>query len=157
MIFAFDAYVTAALWTEGQAAFVLGDGKVRWSDGSVTEAHAGAALCAAPHPKGGVLTGGDDGRLVRSTPSGAETVAELPRGRWVEAVAASPASGLAAFASGRSLHVRDLADPKFGREFPHENSVAGLAFEPKGRRLAAATYGGRGSGWRASRTRSRPR
>jgi hypothetical protein len=51
MIFAFDAYVTAALWTEGQAAFVLGDGKVRWSDGSVTEAHAGAALCAAPTPR----------------------------------------------------------------------------------------------------------
>src|SRR5690606_19447805 len=64
----FDAYVTAALFDRsGRAAFALGDGTVRLEDGAVSEAHQGAVLRAAPHPGGdGLLTGGDDGRLVWS-------------------------------------------------------------------------------------------
>ena len=38
--------------------------------------------------------------------------------------------------------MRDVADPSFERRFAHERSVAAVAFEPKGRRIAAATYGG---------------
>jgi WD40 repeat protein len=38
--------------------------------------------------------------------------------------------------------VRDAADPDFRRAFEHERSVADLAFDPRGRRLAVATYGG---------------
>jgi WD40 repeat protein len=139
--FAFDAYVTTALFDGETAAWALGDGTVRLEDGSAVQAHEGAVLAAALHPKGGVVTGGDDGRLVRSAGGAADTIAELP-GRWVEVVRASPASGLIAFSSGRELHVRDGADPKFERVFRHELSVADLAFEPKGRRIAVATYGG---------------
>jgi WD40 repeat protein len=47
-----------------------------------------------------------------------------------------------AFSAGRDLHVRDAAEPAFVRTFVHEKSVADLAFDPKGRRIAAATYGG---------------
>ena len=143
MSYAFDAYVTAALFDRaGKAAFALGDGTVRFEDGAVVEAHAGAALCAALHPSGqGLVTGGDDGRLVWSRPEGAQELAKAP-GRWIESVAASPESGLIAFAAGRELTVRDAADPAFVRTFAHEKSVADLAFDPKGRRIAAATYGG---------------
>ncbi len=139
----FDAYVTAALFdARGRAAFALGDGAVRFETGEVIAAHEGAALCAVARPgEGGVITGGDDGRLVWSRPEGAVVLAEIP-GRWIDAVAASAASGLVAFAAGREAHVRDLADPKFERRFVHDKSVADLAFDPKGRRLAAATYGG---------------
>jgi WD40 repeat protein len=38
--------------------------------------------------------------------------------------------------------VRDIADPSFERRFTHDASVAGVAFDGKGRRLASATYGG---------------
>jgi len=139
----FDAYVTAALFDrDGKAAFALGDGTVRFEGGGSVQAHDGAALCAAIHPSGeGVISGGDDGRLVWTKPDGAQELARLP-GKWIEVLAASPASGLIAFASGRELHVRDAADPGFARTFQHEKSVADLAFEPKGRRIAAATYGG---------------
>jgi WD40 repeat protein len=142
MTFTFDAYVTAALWAGEEAAFVLGDGTVRWSGGASVQAHQGAALCGTLHPAGGVATGGDDGRLVRSTPDGAETLAELPGGRWIEHIAASAASGLIAFASGRDLHVRGTADAGFARTYPHAASVAGVAMDPKGRRIATASYGG---------------
>ncbi|MEO8813353.1 MAG: WD40 repeat domain-containing protein, partial [Caulobacteraceae bacterium] len=66
-----------------------------------------------------MLTGGDDGRLVRSRPEGAEVVASIPA-RWIDAVAASPVSGLIAFAAGRELHVRDAAAAAFERRFAHE-------------------------------------
>ncbi len=139
----FDAFVTAALFDRaGRAIFALGDGSVRFEDGTKVEAHDGAVLSATLHPSGeGVLTGGDDGRLVWSHNHGAQEIASV-RGRWIDAVAASAESKLIAFSAGRELHVRDAADPAFARTFAHEKSVADLAFDPKGRRIAAATYNG---------------
>lgn len=138
----FDAYVTTALFERGGAVFALGDGTVRFEKGAVARAHEGAVLCAAPHPSGeGVISGGDDGRLVWSRASGPEELAQV-KGRWIESLAASPASGLIAFAAGRELHLRDAADSAFARTFVHEKSVADVAFDAKGRRIAAATYGG---------------
>lgn len=144
MSFSFDAYVTAALFERsGKACFALGDGTVRFEGGEAVEAHPGAAVLAAcVHPSGeGLITGGDDGRLVWSRASGAEEIARLP-GKWIDAVAASADSKMVAFAAGRELHVRDLADPAFARTFAHDKSVAAIAFDPKGRRIAVATYGG---------------
>jgi len=143
MTYAFDAYVTAALFeASGRVGFALGDGTVRFEGGERHEAHDGAVLAAVLHPGGeGLVTGGDDGRLVWTRASGAEELANIP-GRWIDAVAASADSKLIAFAAGRDLHVRDAADGKFARRFTHEKSVADLAFDPKGRRIAAATYGG---------------
>jgi WD40 repeat protein len=142
MSFAFDAYVTEILFDGLRCAFILGDGRVCWAGGAEVTAHDGAILCAVAHPSGGgVLTGGDDGLVRWSREGEAETLADLG-GRWIDAITASPASGLVAFAAARDLHVRDLADPRFGRVFRHEKSVAGVAFDAKGRRLAAATYGG---------------
>ena len=139
----FDAYVTAVSFeVDGGAVFALGDGTVRFEGAVTVEAHGGAVLAAARHPSGeGLITGGDDGRLVWSRTSGPQEIASLP-GRWIDVVAASPVSGLIAFAAGREVQVRDVADVAFARSFAHERSVADLAFEPKGRRLAAATYGG---------------
>lgn len=137
-----QAYCSDVLFTGEGAAFAAGDGTVRWEGGPVVEAHEGAVLCAALHPSGeGVLTGGDDGRLVWSRPGGAQVLADTG-GRWVDALAASGVSGLLAFAAGRDLRVLDVADPRFERRMRHERAAAALAFEPKGRRLAAATYGG---------------
>ena len=143
MTHAFEAFVTAALFdASGRAWFALGDGTVRREDGLTVGAHQGAVLCAAAHPTGaGVLTGGDDGVLAWSRDSGAEVLEKNP-GRWIDAVTTSPASGLIAWASGRQVEVRDAADPDFRRAFEHERSVADLAFDARGRRLAAATYGG---------------
>jgi WD40 repeat protein len=139
----FDAYVTTALFDRaGRACFALGDGTVRFEDGAAIEAHDGASLSACLHPSGeGVLSGGDDGRLVWARPDGAQELAKVP-GRWLDSVAASAESKLIAFSAGRELHVRDAADPAFARAFQHEKSISEVAFDPKGRRIAAATYGG---------------
>ena len=144
MSLSFSAYVTAALFDHsGRAAFALGDGTVRFESDETVDAHPDAAiLCAAPHPTGqGIVTGGDDGRVVWSRPEGAvELYAQ--RGKWIDALDASAESGLIAFASGREVRVLDVKDPKFARVFAHEKSVSDVAFDAKGRRIAAATYGG---------------
>jgi WD40 repeat protein len=147
MSFAFDAYVTEALFDNGQVAFALGDGSIRWEDGAAQAAHDGTILAAVAHPSGeGIVSGADDGRLVWSRAGGTETLAEVP-GAWIDALVASPASGLIAFAAGREVRVLDAADARFERRFGHERTVAALAFDAKGRRLAAATYGGVALWW----------
>ncbi|HRD45392.1 MAG TPA: WD40 repeat domain-containing protein [Caulobacter sp.] len=150
MSFDFDAYVTAALFDRsGRTMFALGDGSVRAVAGGgfvTVEAHKGAVLSACAHPSGaGILTGGDDGRVVWTRIEGEEIAASIVaevKGRWIDAVAASPESGLIAFAAGRDLRVVDSKDPAFERVFTHEKSVSDVAFDPKGRRIATATYGG---------------
>lgn len=154
--FSFDAPVTAVLFdASGQAAFALGDGTVRFEDGTVAEVHDGAVLSACAHPSGaGIITGGDDGRVVWSRPDQAQELADMP-GKWIDAVASSSASGLVALASGRTVTVLDIADPHFRRDFTHERSVSDIAFEPKGRKLASATYGGVAT-WFARIERQKP-
>ena len=137
----FDAQPTAALFDRQGAVFALGDGSVRFASGERTEAHDGAVLCAAVHPSGdGIVTGGDDGKLVWTRRDAAAVLATVKG--WVDAVATAPATGLIAFSSGRTASVLDIKDDLFRRDFAHERTVAALAFDPKGRRLAAATYGG---------------
>src|SRR5436190_2763308 len=155
MTFEFDAFVTAALFDKAGAAFALGDGSVRFEAGANVQAHGGAILSAAVHPSGeGLVTGGDDGKVMWVRPAGAEPIAQI-KGRWIDCLATSKESGLIAFGAGRELHVRDVADGAFARTFTHEKSVADVAFDPKGRRLAAATYGGAAL-WYAGIAEQRP-
>jgi WD40 repeat protein len=137
-----DAQITAALFDRTGAIFALGDGSVRFEGGEFSAAHDGAILCAVVHPSGdGVLTGGDDGRLIWHR-RGEAGVLATAKGQWIDAVDASAESGLIAFSAGKTLSVIDAKDPAFRRDFQHERTVSGVAFEPKGRRIATSTYGG---------------
>lgn len=138
----FDAQVAAALFDDTGAIFALGDGSVRFEDGVFSAVHDGAILCAAVHPSGdGVITGGDDGRVIwsRRTEAGVLATAD---GKWIDAIDSSRESRLIAFSAGRTLSVIDAADAGFRRDFEHERTVSGVAFDPKGRRVATSTYGG---------------
>ena len=138
----FDAQVTAALFDATGAVFALGDGSVRFEGGEFSAAHDGAILCAAAHPSGeGVITGGDDGRVIWHRP-GEGGVLATAKGQWIDAIDASAESGLIAFSAGKTLSVIDAKDAGFRRDFVHERTVSGVAFEPKGRRIATSTYGG---------------
>jgi FOG: WD40 repeat len=143
MISTFDVQVTACAFDAQGAVFALGDGRVVFAGGREVEAHDGAALCAVVHPSGqGLVTGGDDGRLVWSRSDGGVDLATSARSQWIDAVDASTASGLIAFAAGRVLSVIDANDTGFRHDFEHERTVSGVAIDPKGRRIATSTYGG---------------
>jgi WD40 repeat protein len=131
-------------WIGDTAMFALGDGSVfaaaREGHARRIPAHDGAILCAAPSPDGErLITGGDDGRLVLTSPQGeTEPLAELRK--WIDHVVASPASGVVAAAAGKQAVIF-----RAGREahrFEHRSSIGGLALDAKGRRLAVSHYGG---------------
>ncbi|PRD42780.1 hypothetical protein C5748_15330 [Phyllobacterium phragmitis] len=129
--------------------YALADGTIHRLDNGhkVTEAHDGL-LCATRENDGkSLLTGGEDGRICRTGADGeAEELASVPR-KWMTSVASGP-QGAVAFASGRNAWVRE-ADGKV-REFQHPRSVEGVAFAPKGMRLAIARYNGVTLHWAAT-------
>lgn len=143
MIFSYDAQVTAALFDNTGAVFALGDGSVHFQDGATVAVHDGAILCAVVHPSGnGIVTGGDDGKVVWVRKRQEPVELAVAKNQWIDAIAASEASGLIAFSFGKTLSVIDTADAGFRRDFAHERTVSGVAFDPKGRRIATSTYGG---------------
>ena len=139
----FDAQVTAIVFDATGAAFALGDGSVRFETGEVSQVHDGAILCAVAHPSGdGVVTGGDDGRVIWSRRGEAGQLAAAANGQWIDSIDASAETKLIAFSAGKTVSVIDATDAVFRRDFVHERTVSGVAFDPKGRRIAASTYGG---------------
>lgn len=140
--FTFDAQVTSAHFDRSGAVFALGDGSVRFEDRTFDAVHDGAVLCAVVHPSGdGLVTGGDDGRVIWSR-KGEAGVLATSKGQWIDAIDASTETKLIAFSSGKTLSVIDATDAGFRRDFQHERTVSGVAFDPKGRRIATSTYGG---------------
>jgi len=139
--FQFDAQVTTVHFDASGAVFALGDGSVRFEGGNIEAVHDGAILCATVHPSGqGLVTGGDDGRVIWSR-KGEAGVLATARG-WIDSLDASAESRLIAFSAGRTVSVIDATDAGFRRDFQHERTVSGVVFDPKGRRVAASTYGG---------------
>lgn len=87
-----------------------------------------------------IVTGGDDGRLVATDANGDhEQIAADAKRRWIDQVALAPGGGLA-WSAGKVAHVRTAKGEE--RELEAPSTVAGLAFAPKGFRLAIAHYNG---------------
>ena len=146
-----DAFVVGACFDRGGsvAAFALGDGTLRLAprDGGAwleVAAHDGAALALAPDCRpGSFLSGGDDGFFRGVAADGAVTELASFGSRWVEQVAshADPRSGILACGVGKRAHLYD-ADGAVLKALEHPSTVTGLAFDAKGKRLAASHYNG---------------
>jgi len=101
--------------------------------------HGGGILSAVTDGKR-LLTGGDDGHVKLLDASGkVETFATDAKRRWIDNVALHP-DGAVAWSAGKIAFVR----PPKGEEkfFEVPSTVGGLAFAPKGLRLAIAHYNG---------------
>jgi WD40 repeat protein len=139
----FDAPVVACAFdSDGTAAFALGDGTLRTAaprtgEPHAIEAHKGAVLALALHPQGGFISGGDDGRLVHTKPSAGTLELAHVKGRWIENVTASAQTGLIAFTAGKSAIILHGTE---STALQHASTASGVAFDPKGRRLAVAHY-----------------
>jgi WD40 repeat protein len=155
--FSFDAAITGlAFLAEGTLATGLGDGSVclvppgdTASPRTVQTHRKEAAVLAMclDIDGAGVLTGGDDGRVARTDARGEVTVlAEFP-GRQADVLAVSPAGGLRAAAAGREVRLLDRAGQTAGATADHPSTVTGLAFNPKGKRLAISHYAGATLRW----------
>ncbi len=101
--------------------------------------HGGAVLCATTDGKR-IVTGGDDGKVVALDAKGEITVlATDAKRRWIDNVALHP-DGAVAWSAGKTAFVHSgKGDAK---SFDAPSTVGGLAFAPKGLRVAVAHYNG---------------
>src|SRR3954469_2981946 len=119
---------------EEHAAMVNEAGEV-----SKVAIHGGAVLCAASDGKR-IVTGGDDGKVVAFDAKGEVTVlATDAKRRWIDNVALHP-DGAVAWSAGKTAFVRNGKGEE--KTFDAPSTVGGLAFAPKGLRLAVAHYNG---------------
>jgi len=140
---AIGAPVTAVHFLGERAAFVGAEESVSLVDGegaiSKVEVHGGGILCAASDGER-IVMGGDDGKLVALNAKGeVALLATDPKRRWIDNVALH-ADGAVAWSVGKSAFVRGAKGEEKSLEVP--STVGGLAFAPKGLRLAIAHYNG---------------
>src|SRR4029079_7743448 len=101
--------------------------------------HAGAILDSTFDGKR-VISGGAAGKLIETSPDGdRRELASDEKKRWVNHVAIGPDDAVA-WSVGKTAHVRTRTGDL--RMFDAPSTVAGLAFAPKGFRVAVAHYNG---------------
>jgi WD40 repeat protein len=140
---AIGAPVTAVHFLGPNAAFVGAEENVFVVSGegaiSTVPVHGGGILCAASDGTRTVM-GGDDGKLVALDAKGEITLlATDPKRRWIDNVALHP-DGAVAWSAGKTAFVRGGKNEEKSLDVP--STVGGLAFAPKGLRLAVAHYNG---------------
>lgn len=141
-----EGHVVTAAFLGDIPFFAAASGAIHRLDGGdkVTEAHQGLLTCVKDHASQTLVTGGEDGKVLRIAHDGSvSTLAEVPR-KWIAVVAAGP-QGAVAYAHGKSAFVR-LADGTV-KEFTEQRTVEGIDFAPKGLRIALARYNGVSLHW----------
>jgi len=140
---ALGAPVSAVHFLGERAAFVGAEENISFVDeaGEIAPVavHGGGILCAVSDGKR-IVTGGDDGKVVAIDAKGAVTqLAQDAKRRWVDNVAVHT-DGAYAWSVGKTAFVKSGKNEEKSFEVP--STVGGLAFAPKGLRLAIAHYNG---------------
>ncbi len=135
--------VTSAHFLKDRVAFVGGEESVVFLDakGEITKVavHSGGILSAASDGARLVM-GGDDGKVVALDAKGeVSLLATDPKRRWIDAVALHP-DGAFAWSAGKTAFAKSGKTEEKSIEVP--STVGGLAFAPKGLRIAIAHYNG---------------
>jgi WD40 repeat protein len=135
------APVVAAHFLGRTAVFVLGEEALLFVEPQAeprrVAVHGGAILATAADGER-VVSGGDDAKVMATNVEGeASMLAIDAKHRWIDHVALGP-DAVVAWSAGKSAFVR----AKELREFEAPSTVGGLAFLPKGLRLAVAHYNG---------------
>ncbi len=124
-------------------AFVLGEEAVLLAPEGATErrvaVHDGGILASAGDGAR-LVTGGDDGKVMALDAVGKTSViAKDAKHRWIDHVALGP-DGAVAWSAGKNAFARTGTGEPRSVELP--STPGGLAFAPKGVRLAIAHYNG---------------
>ena len=139
---ALNAPASAVHFLGEVAAFIGAEENVTLTTGAETNVvavHGGGILCSASDGKR-IIMGGDDGKLVSlDAKSTVETLTTDAKRRWIDNVALH-ADGAVAWSAGKTAFVRNPKGDEKSLDVP--STVGGLAFAPKGVRLAVAHYNG---------------
>jgi len=135
-----DGSIVGAYFLGRTAVFVLGEEALLFAEpgGELRRmaVHGGAVLAAASDGAR-IVSGGDDGNVVTTDVGSSRVLATDPKHRWIDHVALGP-DGAVAWSAGKTA----FAQSKELRSWDAPSTVGGLAFLPKGFRLAVAHYNG---------------
>lgn len=133
------AHVTGAAFLGTASVLALGDGTLLFDGERRVAVHPEASILCAVATDKRLVTGGDDGRVVLSDAQGTLTEIGDEKGQWIDAVAVRD-DGTAAWSSGRVVRARSAKGDV--KTLQAASTVRGVAFAPKGYRLAFAHYNG---------------
>ncbi|MBB4198472.1 hypothetical protein CCR94_03985 [Rhodoblastus sphagnicola] len=139
-LIAAQAEVVGAFFLGRLPVLVLANGEVVLAEiGAETrlKLHDDGAILTAASDGGRVYTGGDDGKVFAVDATGKVEALAQEKG-WIDALAAR--DGALAWSCGKTVRARDAKGEV--KTFTAPSSARGLAFFPKGYRLAVAHYGG---------------
>ena len=135
------AHVVAAAFLGEAPALALADGAVligEPEEQTRAVAHPDGAILIAVADGKTLLTGGDDGRVTAIAADATPREIASEKGRWIDALAMR--GGACAWSAGKQVTARDETGALNSWSAP--SSVRGLAFQPKGYRIAATHYNG---------------
>ena len=135
------AHVTTAAFLGDAPVLALGDGSILFAESEHrrVDAHPDAAILAAVADRDRIITGGDDGRIVATAADGSTVLLGHEAGGWIDALALH-STGAVAWAAGRNVRARSVKGDV--KSVLAASSARGLAFAPKGYRLAFSHYNG---------------
>jgi len=135
-----DAQVVGVHFLGHVPVFVLGEETLLFAEGDRKVAVHGGGILVSASDGERIVTGGDDGKLMATDAQG-QTIALATdeKKRWIDQVALGPDRAVA-WSAGKVAQVITGKGEK--RSFEAPSTVAGLAFAPKGFRLAVAHYNG---------------
>lgn len=132
------AHVVACGFAGDDAVFATGEGEIVFASGKKIAAHPNGAILEAISDGERIVSCGDDGRVVSTNAEGVtETIAEI-KNKWIDHIALGP-DGAIAWSAGKAAFVKTKKSEKL---LEVASTVGGLAFAPKGFRIAVAHYNG---------------
>ncbi len=127
------------------AMFATVDGALHVLDGAhrKVDAHIGLASVVATHDSKHLLTGGEDGKAQLTGTDLVSQTLSTHGSKWIAQVASGP-NGALGWAIGKTAYVQEAQGRAKGQvhELNHARTVEGMAFFPKGLRIACAHYDG---------------
>lgn len=134
-----DGQNFAAMSVDGEVILIPYAALRHSQEWRVESVHDGALSFAQDCTDHAFLSGGEDGRVVRLLGDG--TAVELHQGRgWIDCLASTPTHY--AFSCKKEVMLRQAEQTENLKVLEHPSSISGLAFDAKGRRLAASHYNG---------------
>lgn len=133
-------HVITACFLNGNPVLAMAEGEILLcKENRRIQAHPDATILVAASNTKRLITGGDDGRIVETLADGSNTEIGTENGKWIDAVAVRD-DGATGWSVGKHVRARDAKGAIKSFEAP--STVRGLAFMPKGYRLALAHYNG---------------
>lgn len=135
----FDDYILLTGFFGEDAFFVLSNGTIQIGRERAAQHPHQEGVLVAKASASALFTGGEDGKVILTTANGDTKEIADEKGKWIDALTLG-SEGAVAWSTGKTVRARDKKG--MVKTFIAPSTARGLAFAPKGYRLAVAHIDG---------------